>query len=233
VSSLFVLPFSQTEQDVSTGDLLSGGGGTPASGALLRMEPTGRVSTIPVGVRAVAVHPDRVSAAGHLITIGNETGVFSVDLANAAITTLTRLGPPAVASVQHVFPPREMGYYRWGSTGVFEIYVRFPYYEASKPFGLWLSLSGVRPGVRLPDGRSIFLNVDALTVATVLGYLGPPLLGPANGGMLDRLGFGRARMDVSGIPGIAGVRLWMVAVVLDKNAPFGMGPIADPMLVML
>jgi hypothetical protein len=85
------------------------------------------LKTIPIGVRAVAVHPDRASAAGRRVAVANETGIFSVDLAKTVVTTLARM-PPGGTMVHHVFPVR--GLSCLGSSGHFLIYLSFPIVDA-------------------------------------------------------------------------------------------------------
>jgi hypothetical protein len=110
--------------------------------------------------------------------------------------------------------------------------MRFPSGYSWTPYALALSLSGVRPGVLLPDGRRLPLNVDALTHAVLFGGLGH-FLSFASVGRLGPLGLAFTYLDVSRLPGVSGIRVWAVAVALDPAAPLGLGTISDPILIVL
>lgn len=96
------------------------------------------------------------------------------------------------------------------------------------PYVLAASLSGVRPGVALADGRRINLVVDALTSLT----LGNRLPGTFHPGALtlDATGGARGFLDLSGLkppPGGFGIPLWIALAVLDPRAPTGIKYLPD------
>ena len=111
------------------------------------------------------------------------------------------------------------------------IRVSFPS-DANKPYVLALGVSGYTPGLRLPGGRVVPLNVDNLTIATVQGPI-PPLL-TNNIGVLDASGEAVVTFDVNPLGrGVKRVRVWAVALTLDPRAPLGISQISAPLLFVL
>ena len=92
-----------------------------------------------------------------------------------------------------------------------------------------MSMSGVRPGLLLKDGRTINLNPDWLTFFT-LGAL-PPFWSPGPG-VLDGSGGAVARLDTSQL-GPIGLPLWFAMVVIDPLAPEGIAYILDTYVMRL
>ncbi len=95
---------------------------------------------------------------------------------------------------------------------------------ADKAYAIGLTMSGIRPGVRLLDGRTIFINPDVFTFLTV-GNLIPGIFNPGPG-KLDASGEARAVLDVSAIPRLD-FPFWIAVVILDPQAPTGVGFIPD------
>ena len=90
------------------------------------------------------------------------------------------------------------------------------------------SLSGVRPGVALPDGRRINLRIDEATRLT-LGNLVPAVFSPGSL-VLNARGEARGTLDLTSLnppPGGFGVPLWIALAVLDANAPCGIRYLPD------
>lgn len=95
-----------------------------------------------------------------------------------------------------------------------------------------LSTSGIAPGVALADGRSIPLNVDPLTVASLSGVLAP--LWTGNVGALDATGRGAAQLALNPLgASVRGARIWATAVVLDPIAPSGIAQVGTPLVLTL
>ncbi len=97
-----------------------------------------------------------------------------------------------------------------------------------RPYMLAASLSGVRPGVALPDGRRINLRIDEATRLT-LGNLAPAIFNPGPL-VLNASGEARGTLDLTSLsppPGGFGVPLWIALAVLDANAPSGIRYLPD------
>ena len=220
---------SQITQDIHTGDVFVGSWAT--QGVLLfRMNSGGVVTTfLAGGLNAVhGVHADRSSAANPRLALGalNTTPtVCFVDLTTKAITTLHT----GTAIFYQVFPNREVATIQRGP-GRWEIAMHFQG-ESGNVYVAGLSLSGVRPGVRLPDGRRIHLNVDTLTALSMNGLLGPLFTGYI--GALNAFDRASAVLDVAGLPALKGTRIWALVVTLNKSAPLGIQTIADPVILIL
>ncbi len=161
--------------------------------------------------------------------MGNATGLYSVDLQTRSVTTLARL-PQFTLTVNHVFARRDLSTQRAGpSSHVLE--VSFGLGNFFRPYAVAMSLSGVRPGVVLPDGRRIPLNIDWLTQASVTGALHPILFGTT--GKLVRFGRARAVIHLPNLPAPLGLRVWAVAIVFDPAAPLGIATISAPVVMTL
>jgi len=149
------------------------------------------------------------------------------DLNTKAVTTLS----PTFSSFTHVRPDRfrnvateRLGPGRWA------VRLDFPG-EVGKLYTFGVSVTGVRPGVPLADGRRLLFNPDAVTALGLSGQLGPILRGYA--GQLDVAARARGVIDVGAAPPWKGVRIWIQAVTLDRNASLGILTIADPVLLIL
>jgi len=115
--------------------------------------------------------------------------------------------------------------------GKWHVNLSFPG-EAAKSYVVALSAAGTRPGVALPDGRRIQMNVDTLTALSINGLLAPIFTGQA--GKLNASGAGIAFIDArSLLPAAQGVRVWIVAVTFDGSASLGIETISDPHLLIL
>ena len=97
-----------------------------------------------------------------------------------------------------------------------------------RPYMLAASLSGVRPGVALPDGRRINLRVDDVTRLT-LGNMVPAVFNPGPL-VLNASGEARGILDFTSLnppPGGFGVPFWIALAVLDTTAPGGIRYLPD------
>ena len=222
---------SQITQDIHSGDMFVGSW-TSRGVLLFRMNSGGVATTflasgLDVGL---GVFADRASAANPRLVLGSGSttpGVFYVDLATKAITTL--YASTTSSSYYNVFPDREVATIKRGP-GKWEITMHFQG-QSGNAYAAGLSFSGVRPGVTLPDGRRIHLNVDALTALSVNGLLGPLFTGYT--GTLNSFDRASALLDVSGLPVLKGVRVWAQVITLKLSAPSGIQTIADPMILIL
>jgi hypothetical protein len=220
---------TQITQDIRTGDMFVGS--WASQGVLLfRMSSSGVATTFLTGGlnAAYGVHADRSTAANPRLAmgaLGTAPAACFVDLTTKAITTLHT----GTTIFYQVFPNREVGTIKRGP-GNCEISMHFQG-EGGSPYVVGLSLSGVRPGVALPDGRRINLQVDSLTVLSVNGLLGPLFTGYT--GTLNAFDRASALLNVSGLPPLKGVRVWAQVVTLNPSAPLGIQTIADPVILVL
>ncbi|MBN2489619.1 MAG: hypothetical protein JXQ29_02075 [Planctomycetes bacterium] len=223
---------NQICQDPRTGDYFVGS--FQSNGAvLMRMDQLGQMTTFLASglIAGYGVYPDRASAAAPRLAVGSTSttsGIFFVDLATKAITTLINTASSSLTYLQ-VFPARELATYL-RSPGCWEIYLHFAG-EAGNAYAVGLSLSDVRPGVPLPDGRRILLNVDDLTALSLSGRLGPLFAG--NVGKLTPSARAMAVLDVSSLPVLKGLPIWLLAATLNPQAPLGIQTISDPLRITL
>lgn len=112
-------------------------------------------------------------------------------------------------------------------TGKWDINLSFPG-EAGKGYAVGMSLSGVRPGIILMDGRKINLAIDVLTALTVNNLI-PSIFNPGTL-TLDANGEAKAGLDVSSLGTLGGLRIWIEALLIDKGR---IGTIADPVGITL
>jgi len=223
----------QLAQRISTGDLYAGSWAYQQA-VLVRLNRAGK-SNIALGsglYGAYGIHLDRASAANPRIAVGStswDSGLFFMDLKTKAITTLfsSNTGFPLV--YHKIFPNREVGTLR-AATGQWDVYLHFAG-EGGLSYVVGLGLSGVRPGLPLADGRRIFFNADKLTAMSLDGRLWPLLTG--NIGVLDAAGHATARIDVSRLPPLQGLTIWLQTVTLHASAPLGIRTIADPVVLRL
>jgi len=101
---------------------------------------------------------------------------------------------------------------------------------AGKTYLLAAGLSGVRPGIPLPDGRRINLNPDNLVVLT-LGSRIPAVFRPGPG-VLDSAGEAVGKLDLSA-SGTLGIPIWLAAAVLDPAAPWGIAYLPDTVVMRI
>jgi len=225
-------PRYEMTQDINTGAFLVGCGGSSASNGFLVLVDRNGMSTI------VATHPDlyafnvlacdRASAASPRLVhpyIGN---LYYTDLKTFTTTTVVVNG----SSVS----PRDIDFYQGRNIQTvltaprqYALNFSFPGL-AGKSYVAALTLSGVRPGVPLPDGRKVPFNPDNLTVVTI-GNLIPGIFN-AGPGTLDRSGAAQGFLDVRILPPL-GLPVHLIAVVLDPAAPTGFAVIPDPYVMLL
>jgi hypothetical protein len=222
----------QVTQDLASGDFFAGSNLATEPGAVIvRMTRTGTASTfLAFGFGScTAVAADRASAPRPQLAFGvpgTQAGVYFVDVGTQAVTTLTRA---AGIRFSQLWADRGRNLSTSSpATDRWAFHVDFPG-EAGLAYALGLSLSGVRPGVKLPDGRRIPIQVDILTLLSVNGQLGALLSGHT--GVLDPSGAAQAVLNSA--PALRGLRIWAVAVTLDPAAPLGLRTISDPVVLNL
>jgi hypothetical protein len=200
------------------------------SNDLVSVSRTGGITTLATpAFRAHALHADRAGAPSSRLFLGSSQGGFHyLDLSTKVVTTLTA---PTGRLLLHTAPDRGRNLASLRQApGRWDILLSFPG-EAGLGYALGVSLSGLRPGVTLPDGRHLTLNVDPFTALGLNGLLAPVLTGTA--GTLDAMGAARATLDVSALSGVQGLRIWFLAATLDPSAPLGIRTISDPWVIVI
>ena len=107
-------------------------------------------------------------------------------------------------------------------------------HHPGKTYMAALSLSGVRPGVPLPDGRRINLNPDVLTVASVNNLL--PYIWNPGSLVLNARGEALAFLDINPLNPPAngfGFPVWIAVAVLDPAAPQGFAFLPDTFVMRI
>jgi len=103
---------------------------------------------------------------------------------------------------------------------------RFP----GKSYALLMSLAGYRPGITLPDGRRIYLNLDPFLHLSLRNLLRPYFdPGPLK---LDASGEAVGRIDVSALPPL-NLPVWIALAVLDGASPSGVAYLPDTYVIRL
>lgn len=100
--------------------------------------------------------------------------------------------------------------------------------HAGRPYLIAASFTAPHRGLKLPDGRQVFLGMDGLALATAQGPI-PPLLTGTHGTLNPTSGVGKARIDLTQLGrAFNGRVLHFCAVVLDPTAPSGMAWVCEP-----
>lgn len=103
--------------------------------------------------------------------------------------------------------------------------------SAGQPYVVGFSLSGVRPGPLLYDGREIPLVPDGLTELSLKG--GVPGVLENTIGFLDASGRATIKVDGNAFgTGLKGRKAWAAALILDKKAPSGVRAVVGPTLLV-
>ena len=235
-STIAILPRggSQIAEDPTTGDWYVGASTAVARGVvLLRVTRQGSVSTVIASgfIDAAALCLDRASAPRPRLLFATGplgSGVHAFDLVARAVTTIL---PVPIYRHTHLMPDQanNVAAVARGQRHL-DILINFPS-EAGRAYALAISISGIRPGFRLADGRRVALNLDTFTALGLQGRLAPLLTGAS--GILNALGRGVARLDLRTLPGLAGTRVWCLAVTLDPQSPTGIGTVSDPRIIVL
>jgi hypothetical protein len=83
---------------------------------------------------------------------------------------------------------------------------------------------GVRPGIALPDGRTIPLNIDPILLLS----LGTPSIFQNFQSTLDPVGHATANFNIPLIGALTGVRLYFAYVLIDPPSPSGIRLVSNP-----
>lgn len=216
-------------------DPISGDVYFSTTGGILRVTQTGQTSLVAGGTPYAQTGPlffDRASAPGGRFVAGairNSAGtVYVHDVVGGATRTIYSGAGLFAGKSLFPFLGRNVTTVERGG-GLWEVSLRFPNH-AGKPYVAPLTLSGTRPGFKIGT-RHVAFNVDALTLAVAQNALAPIYRGAT--GQLDASGFGTAFLDVSSVPSAAGLKVQVIALVLDPAAPNGIALIADPRLIVL
>jgi len=191
---------------------------------------TNAVTTLTTGLQTNSITADRSPAGdGALLFVGLTSGTIQ-----KVSRTGTNLG--AVGSVGGnpygiaVDQGRNLAPQLVSAPNNRVVRVDFPG-QPGRAYVLALSLSGYSPGITLPDGRVIPLNVDSLVLLTARGPLPPVLVN--NIGILSVQGRATVQLDLNPLtPFITGVRIWMAVLTIDPAAPLGIGQISAPVLIV-
>lgn len=238
--------YHNLDQNVRTGCLEAPyDEGTP----VLQLQPGSAAVTV-VGTPSLKILPyfkvngfgsgyDLQTAANPRYFLGGYYGVLGAWLLQYDVKTWT------LPTFHVLMDPRTHGGYSTYWTGQFAFYRGRNIQSVSTGMNRWsirlscpqcpnkryviaLGLSGVRPGVALPDGRRINLNIDPMTLLSMSGLLpGVWDPGPLT---LDAKGEARAGLDLSRLAmpqkGL-GIPIWIAVVVLDPLAPTGVAYLPD------
>jgi len=208
--------------------------GQSSAPSVLRASRSGMVTTF-LGTSSslgwcTSLHWDRVSARHRRLAAC--VGPTSFGSGLCFIDEQTRVVTPWAAQYTYaraLVPPREVASLRT-APGRWRFGLHFAGH-AGKAYAMGFSLQGVRPHIPLGDGRRIQLAFDAITALSLSGRLAPILT--HNLGILAPTDRAAVDLDVHALPGVAGINLYGLAVVLDPAAPRGVAIIADPIRVRL
>ena len=93
-----------------------------------------------------------------------------------------------------------------------------------------VGISGIRPGLPLPDGRVIHLVVDRITLASLAGALDPLI--PNRVGVLSKSGTATTGLDLNLLGNaVQGLPIVFQVVVLDPRATSGIAVVAEPYVI--
>ena len=146
--------------------------------------------------------------------------------------TWTGVSPPALRCIN-----RDFAFYRGRHTQtvqtgarLWEVRLSAPMFPG-KPYAVVAGLSGVRPGITLPDGRRLNLNLDPIVYLTLTGQL--PGIWHGGPGQLDAQGEARGMLDLSALGTTFHVPLWIARAVLDAQAPCGLAYLPDTYVIRI
>jgi hypothetical protein len=243
--------WKRVAQDPASGDFLIWDQ-NPASNqprALFRATASGVVTTVgiapPVVLNPIAVFsdpaPDREyvfpsgCAAGVCFPTSPIPGIYTMSRTTGQVSLLYSIGRDPAGNP--LWAPLDMVRDRSrrlstvkSALNRWDLLIDFPG-DGNLPYVVLLSLSGIRPGVPLSDGRRLRLNPDPLTYLAGGGQV-PGFTGLS--GILDQAGRALGLLDASWFPPTTqGVPLWAVGITLDQAAPSGIRTISDTIVVQI
>lgn len=117
-------------------------------------------------------------------------------------------------------------------TGANKWQVRYscPNYAGKNYFAV-LGSSGVRPGIPLPSGRTIWINFDALVFLSLNNILLP--FWSSGPGVLDANGEAQGFLNTTLIAPLNGLTVHIAMIVMDATAPDGIAYIPDTYVMKL
>ncbi|MBN2491278.1 MAG: hypothetical protein JXQ29_10570 [Planctomycetes bacterium] len=234
-----------TYRHIPTGDIYSGsccgrsGGGSNAALVRLAAGTTVATTLFPNDTirGAYSPWPDRASAATQRLIVATwrdtgspgADGLWQVDIATTTMSKLATITTGNTHKAVHVFG-RNLQTVRVAQ-GQWAVRLSFPG-MAGMGYAVALSISGTRPFPRLADGRAIPITPDIFTATSLSTGLAPYFT--HNIGALNASAQAAALVDVSTLgKGLNGIRLFLLAAVLDPKAPFGLSVIADPVALVI
>jgi hypothetical protein len=158
-------------------------------------------------------------------------GFHALDRSNGQVTLLLSF-PPWLQGVSALVRDRsrKLSTIGTGFQNQWNLFVDF----ADDPNRLYVCLvgiTGIRPGIPLPDGRVIRLNVDPVTWLGLSGQI-PGFSGLV--GRLDARGAAQGLLDLGWLPpGVTGIPFWLAGFTLDPTAPSGIRTVSDPIVIQL
>ncbi len=229
-------------QDIRTGDVYIGtccGDYIPSKNIQV-LEPGKILSTVwlsgignPAGI--YSLRADRSSADFPRLILGafNQPnlpgrggGIYAVDLDNRNITRLTTL-LPSLYETEILY--RRNLYSQANGKGKWTLGIHIPD-DPGRIYVMGVSLTGVRPGFVIGDGRRVNLEMDFFTFMGILGYLNPTVTGTL--GVLDSGGKAAGQVDLTGLPTtLNGTLFWFIVLTLDPAAPSGIKTVTDPIVL--
>jgi len=153
---------------------------------------------------------------------GLASGVFRMSRSGAILATLARLptNSPTGMDVVGSRPLSGNGDARPGNTYFLDLDVPT---AGGLSYVMAASL-GVRPGIPLPDGRTIPLNIDPILLLS----LSTPAIFQNFQSVLDPSGHATANVNIPAILALTGVRLYFAGVVIDPSSPSGIRVVSNP-----
>jgi hypothetical protein len=230
------IPFGNPKRDfcqnVATGHYYVGSNDTSTGGYLLEVTQSG-VTTIKATVAANnsafnAPVADRGSAAApRVVSVHYNTNIYYADLGTGTVTTTAVNGITVSPKCGEILYSRNIqtvlvGPKKW------DMRLSFPRLPGAR-YALIASISGIRPGITLLDGRRILLNPDPLTYATLVDAL--PAIFNDGGNTLDANGEAVGQLNTSSLPPLGGLTMHILAIVEKPAATIA--AISEPFVMRL
>ena len=114
--------------------------------------------------------------------------------------------------------------------GKWNLYISCPQFP-NKGYAAAISSAGYRPPIPLPSGRKIHLVPDDFTILSLRNWLQPYFNpGPL---VLDAGGEAKGSIDISRLPPLGGIPIWIAVAVIDAAAPDGIAYLPDTYVMRL
>jgi len=224
-------PRYQLAQDMRTSDFYVGGS-DPNQGFLVQVTKAGTstvVATSPDLNAFTVLAADRASSPAARLVHPYRNSLYYTDLNTFTVTSVAVNGFSVSPRSLTIDRSRNIQTVLT-APGTFALNFSFPG-TPGLGYAAGLTLSGIRPGITLADGRTILANPDWLLTLTVGNNL-QPIFNPGPG-LLDSGGEARGSINLTSLPSPLGITVHLVAVVLDPNASLGIATIADPWVMVL